>query len=101
MSAITSEIFGVGHMETIFNTISIASPVGSYICSARIFGYIYDKVASGEGNSGNGTHCFMLSFLIMEFVAFVVCLIAFLLIFRTRRFHKQVVLRGLQHSLRT
>ncbi|GAB2241694.1 hypothetical protein Droror1_Dr00018469 [Drosera rotundifolia] len=33
MPTITSEIFGVLHMGTIFNTIAIASPVGSYFLS--------------------------------------------------------------------
>ncbi|KAJ1421756.1 Nodulin-like [Sesbania bispinosa] len=38
MPTITSEIFGVGHMGSIFNTITIASPVGSYIFSVRVVG---------------------------------------------------------------
>ena len=42
MPTITSEIFGVGNMGSIFNTITIASPVGSYIFSVRVVGYIYD-----------------------------------------------------------
>ncbi|KAK1281795.1 hypothetical protein QJS10_CPB22g00365 [Acorus calamus] len=36
MPIITSEIFGIRHMGTIFNTISIASPVGSYILSVWV-----------------------------------------------------------------
>lgn len=31
MPAITSEIFGVKHMGTIYNTIAVASPIGSYV----------------------------------------------------------------------
>uniref|UniRef100_A0A2N9H472 Integrase catalytic domain-containing protein n=1 Tax=Fagus sylvatica TaxID=28930 RepID=A0A2N9H472_FAGSY len=52
MPTITSEIFGVRHMGTIFNTIGtifntigLASPVGSYIFSVRVIGYIYDKAS--------------------------------------------------------
>ncbi|KAL5749747.1 hypothetical protein ACOSP7_024350 [Xanthoceras sorbifolium] len=101
MPTITSEIFGVGHMGTIFNTIAIASPVGSYIFSVRVIGYIYDKVARGQDNSCHGTHCFMVSFLIMASVALLGCLVASLLFFRTRRFYDQVVLRRLRHSSRT
>ncbi|KAJ4712195.1 protein NUCLEAR FUSION DEFECTIVE 4-like [Melia azedarach] len=92
MPTITSEIFGVGHMGTIFNTIGIASPVGSYICSVRIIGYVYDKVARGEDHSCYGTHCFMLSFLIMAAVALLGSLVAFLFFFRTSRFYGQLVL---------
>lgn len=101
MPTITSEIFGVRHMGTIFNTITIACPVGSYICSVKIIGYIYDKVASGEDHSCYGTHCFMLSFMIMASVAFFGSLVAFLLFFWTRRFYNQVVFRRLQHSSRS
>nr|POF24340.1 protein nuclear fusion defective 4 [Quercus suber] len=51
MPTISSEIYGVRHMGTIFNTIAIASPVGSYIFSVRVIGYFYDKEASGEDDS--------------------------------------------------
>uniref|UniRef100_A0A2P2MY09 Major facilitator superfamily (MFS) profile domain-containing protein n=1 Tax=Rhizophora mucronata TaxID=61149 RepID=A0A2P2MY09_RHIMU len=57
MPTITSEIFGVRHMGTIFNTIALASPLGSYVCSVRVIGYFYDKVATGEGNTCFGAHC--------------------------------------------
>ncbi|GLT46388.1 hypothetical protein SLA2020_201440 [Shorea laevis] len=101
MPIISSEIFGVRHFGTIFNTIAIASPVGSYIFSVRVIGYFYDKEASGEDNSCYGTRCFMISFLIMASVAAFGCLVAVFLFFRTRRFYRQVVLRRLQHSLRS
>ncbi|MBA0768854.1 hypothetical protein Gotri_017629 [Gossypium trilobum] len=85
MPTITSEIFGVRHMGTIFNTIAIASPIGSYIFSVRTIGYIYDKMATSEDNSCYGTQCFMLSFFIMAAVAFLGFVIAFALFLRTRR----------------
>lgn len=96
MPIITSEIFGVGHMGTIFNTIAIASPVGSYILSVRVIGYIYDREASRIGNYCFGAHCFMLSFLIMASVTFFGFLVASVLFFNTRRFYKLVVIRRLQ-----
>ncbi|OMO96587.1 Nodulin-like protein [Corchorus capsularis] len=98
MPTITSEIFGVRHMGTIFNTIAIASPVGSYIFSVRVIGHFYDKVATGEDNSCYGSQCFMLSFFIMASVAFLGFLVAFALFLRTRRFYRQVVLKRLRHS---
>lgn len=99
MPTITSELFGVGHMGTIFNTIAIASPVGSYLLSVRVIGYIYDKEASGKQNSCSGTHCFMLSFLIIGCVTLFGSLVASALFFRTKRFYKLVVLRRLNLSL--
>jgi hypothetical protein len=100
MPTISSDIFGVRHMGTIFNTIAIASPAGSYIYSVRVIGYIYDKEASGDDDSCYGTRCFMLSFLIMAAVAFLGFLVAVALFFSTRRFYQLVVLRRLKHSSR-
>ncbi|XP_015882674.3 protein NUCLEAR FUSION DEFECTIVE 4 [Ziziphus jujuba] len=100
MPTITSEIYGIGHMTTIFNTIAVASPIGSYIFSVRVIGNIYDREASKEAEGGSclGTQCFMLSFMIMAFVAFFGFLIAILLFFRTKRFYQLVVLRRLKKS---
>nr|DAD31121.1 TPA_asm: hypothetical protein HUJ06_009972 [Nelumbo nucifera] len=98
MPTIASELFGVLHMGTIFNTISIASPIGSYILSVRVVGYIYDKEASGSGNTCSGAHCFMLSFLIMASVSLLGFLVALGLFFRTRRFYKEVIYRTVQNS---
>ena len=100
MPTITSEIFGVRHMGTIFNAIGLACPIGSYIFSVRVVGYIYDMQATGEDHSCFGTHCFMLSFLIMASLALLGCLAAIALFFRTRRFYQLVVIRRLKHSLR-
>ncbi|PON93316.1 Major facilitator [Trema orientale] len=100
MPTIVSEIFGVAHMGTIFNTITIASPVGSYIFSVRVIGYIYDKEASAEGKTCVGKHCFMLSYLIMASATFLGSLVALVLFFRTRSFYNQVIVRRLLHSVR-
>uniref|UniRef100_A0A7N1A875 Nodulin-like protein n=1 Tax=Kalanchoe fedtschenkoi TaxID=63787 RepID=A0A7N1A875_KALFE len=98
MPTITSEIFGVGHMGTIFNTIAVASPLGSYILSVRVVGYIYDKEAAGKGKLCLGTHCFMLSFLIMAFVMLFASFVALVLFYRTRRFYKMLVTRRLERT---
>ncbi|KAL5722516.1 hypothetical protein ACHQM5_006031 [Ranunculus cassubicifolius] len=101
MPTITSEIFGIRHMGTIFNTIAIASPVGSYILSVRVVGYIYDKEAlSDDGNICTGVHCFLLSFLIMASVSLFGSVIALGLFFRTRRFYRQVIFERLQNLSR-
>ncbi|XP_057791952.1 protein NUCLEAR FUSION DEFECTIVE 4 [Salvia miltiorrhiza] len=90
MPTITSEIFGVQHMGTIFNTIAIASPLGSYIFSVRLIGYVYDGEA-GVDNSCIGTHCFMLSFFIMAIVSLFGSLVALALFVKTRRVYAQIV----------
>ncbi|CAH8258180.1 unnamed protein product [Arabidopsis lyrata] len=95
MPTITSELFGVRHMGTIFNTISVASPIGSYIFSVRLIGYIYDKTASAEGNTCYGSHCFRLSFIIMASVAFFGFLVAIVLFFRTKTLYRQILVKRL------
>ncbi|CAN7021496.1 hypothetical protein IGI04_022557 [Brassica rapa subsp. trilocularis] len=90
MPTITSELFGVKHMGTIYNTISIASPMGSYIFSVRLIGYIYDKTIIGEGNTCYGPHCFRLSFVIIASVAFLGFLVSCVLVFRTIKLYQQI-----------
>lgn len=91
MPTITSEIFGVLHMGTIFNTIAIASPIGSYLLSIRVIGYIYDANVSGPGNTCYGKHCFMLSFYILASVSLFGFFVAMVLFVRTQRFYSQIV----------
>ncbi|KAK6924934.1 Major facilitator superfamily [Dillenia turbinata] len=100
MPTIASEIFGVQHMGTIFNAIAIASPIGSYVLSVRVVGYVYDTEAAIDGHTCIGVHCFMLSFYIMASSTLLGFLAAIILYFRTRRFYSEVVLGRLQSSLR-
>ncbi|XVE54867.1 hypothetical protein DITRI_Ditri03aG0117100 [Diplodiscus trichospermus] len=100
MPTIASEIFGVRHMGTIFNAVTIAGPVGSYIFSVKVVGYIYDTEASGQGKSCYGTHCFMLSFLVMSFATLLGSIAALGLFFRTKILYHQVILGRLLHSMR-
>ncbi|MFS7971936.1 hypothetical protein Hanom_Chr09g00838701 [Helianthus anomalus] len=94
MPTIASEVFGVLHFGTIFNTITIAGPIGSYVMSVRVIGSIYDREAARGGTEYcTGTHCFRLSFLIMAFSTFVGFMIAMGLFIRTRRLYEQIVLR--------
>uniref|UniRef100_A0A1J3G7S9 Putative transporter MCH1 n=1 Tax=Noccaea caerulescens TaxID=107243 RepID=A0A1J3G7S9_NOCCA len=91
MPTITSEIFGIRHMGTIYFTISIAGPVGSYLLSVKVIGYFYDKVASEDDNSCFGSQCFRTSFMIMASVALFGSFVASVLFFRTNMFYKRLV----------
>ena len=87
-------------MGAIFNTTSIANPVGTDILSVRAVGYIYDKEATGSDNTCIGTHCFVLSFLIMASTTVLASLVGLILFFRTRSFYRRVVLRRLHIPIR-
>ncbi|KAI3777568.1 hypothetical protein L1987_47368 [Smallanthus sonchifolius] len=96
MPTITSEIFGVKHMGTIFNTIAAANPIGSYIFSVQVIGKIYDKEAQARGGSCHGLHCFMLSYFIFAGVCVFGVLFSFVLFLRTRRFYASILQRRLK-----
>ncbi|CAK9330157.1 unnamed protein product [Citrullus colocynthis] len=71
-------------------------PIGSYVLSVRVIGYIYDREASAGDNFCSGGHCFMTSFLIMAAVAFLGFVVVVALFFRTRRFYQLLVQRRLE-----
>ncbi|KAK1422325.1 hypothetical protein QVD17_25361 [Tagetes erecta] len=96
MPTITSEIFGVKHMGTIFNTIGAANPIGSYIFSLQVIGRIYDKETQARGGSCYGLHCFMLSYLIFSVVCVVGVVFSFTLFLRTRGFYASTLQRRLR-----
>lgn len=93
MPTITSEIFGVKHMGTIFNTIAVANPVGSYIFSVQVIGTIYDKETQEGGDSCRGVHCFMLSYYIFAGVCVFGTIVSLVLFFRTRGFYALILQR--------
>ncbi|KAF5758517.1 putative MFS transporter superfamily [Helianthus annuus] len=97
MPTITSEIFGVKHMGTIFNIITAANPIGSYIFSVQVIGKIYDKEAQERGGLCHGLHCFMLSYFIFAAVCAFGVLFSFVLFLRTRRFYASILQRRLKH----
>ncbi|XP_078429878.1 uncharacterized protein LOC144701930 isoform X2 [Wolffia australiana] len=97
MPAVTSEIFGVLHMGTIFNVVAAASPVGSYLLSVRLIGYVYDREAAGE-KTCLGVHCFRFSFMVMAGAAALGAAASATLFIRTRRFYHSVVFEGLRRG---
>jgi hypothetical protein len=99
MPSITSEIFGLNHFGTIFNMVAVASPVGSYILSVRVVGYIYDMESTPHEHGCQGKHCFALSFMIMACVCVFGSAVAFVLFIRTRKFYRRVVYARLQSFL--
>uniref|UniRef100_A0A0D6R6U4 Uncharacterized protein n=1 Tax=Araucaria cunninghamii TaxID=56994 RepID=A0A0D6R6U4_ARACU len=111
MPTTSSEIFGLQHFGTLFNVIATASPIGSYVLSVRVVGYLYDSEAQREKHlkivhmtglfqspeeTCNGSHCFRLSFFILSAVSLLGCFTAMALFIRTRKFYKQVIFEGIR-----
>ncbi|CAK9875177.1 unnamed protein product [Sphagnum jensenii] len=109
MPAITSEIFGFSHFGTLFNTLGVASPVGAYVLSVKVAGYLYDietkkehdvhqmerkVIIMGSGDPGpllcHGAHCFRLTFIILACVCLFGCFISWFLLIRTRHLYNHI-----------
>ncbi|GAQ87521.1 hypothetical protein KFL_003580140 [Klebsormidium nitens] len=45
MAATASELFGLAHFGTLYNVLAMGSPASTYLLSARLAGWIYDKEA--------------------------------------------------------
>ncbi|KMZ65092.1 Nodulin-like / Major Facilitator Superfamily protein [Zostera marina] len=95
MPTITSELFGMAHLGTIFNTISVASPLGSYVLSVKVTGYLFDKVEEEQASDDcSGPQCFRLSFMIMAVVALNGCAFSSALFLRTRKFYRELFVKN-------
>ncbi|KAG0591061.1 hypothetical protein M758_1G142400 [Ceratodon purpureus] len=89
-----SELFGLKHFGMIYNFLTIASPLGSFLFSGLIAGYLYDREAAKDSGLDsylrtkevcNGAHCFRLTFYVMAGVAAFGVLLTTVLTYRIRR----------------
>lgn len=108
--AIISELFGLKHYSTFYNLVGSASPLGTYILSVRVAGYLYDLEArKQQAHSAldltikasspasaphrneltcTGVSCFRETFIIMAIVSVVGSIICGWLVMRTKDFYK-------------
>jgi hypothetical protein len=109
-----SELFGLKHFGVIYNFLTMASPLGSFLFSGVITGYLYDQEAKQKiapdarivdtflNNSHNynvvnfvddhvqmleciGAHCFRVTFIIMACVCGLGIIVSIVLTIRIRR----------------
>ncbi|BAU01844.1 hypothetical protein VIGAN_11117100 [Vigna angularis var. angularis] len=100
MYSVISELFGLKHYSTLYNLGSLVGPIGSYLLSVRVVGYLYDREAMrqmeamgkkkspGEELNCNGEECFKLAFIIITAVSLFGALLSLILVFRTKRFYR-------------
>ncbi|XP_014512824.1 protein NUCLEAR FUSION DEFECTIVE 4-like [Vigna radiata var. radiata] len=98
--SIISELFGLKFYSTLYNVGSVASPIGSYLFSVRVAGYLYDKEArkqmtalglkrkAGEELNCYGSECYKMAFIIITAVSLFGALVSLILVYRTREFYK-------------
>lgn len=88
-----SELFGLKYYGLIYNILILNLPLGSFLFSGLLAGFLYDSQAistAGGGNTCLGAHCYRLVFVVMA----IACIIGFgldlLLAFRTKSIYSKI-----------
>ncbi|CAN6448103.1 unnamed protein product [Victoria cruziana] len=104
--ATVSEIFGLKHFATLYNFLTMTSPVGAFFLSSGIAGTMYDleaekqqKKYGGLGKECMGASCFFASYLIMAGVCIAASVSSLVLVYRTRVVYKSICGRKMMPSL--
>lgn len=88
-----SELFGLKYYGLIYNVLILNLPLGSFLFSGLLAGFLYDAEATmvpGGGNTCIGAHCYRLVFVVMA----VACIVGFgfdvLLAIRTKAVYSKI-----------
>ncbi|KAF8377814.1 hypothetical protein HHK36_031199 [Tetracentron sinense] len=88
-----SELFGLKYYGLIYNILILNLPLGSFLFSGLLAGFLYDAQATSTAGGGNtcvGPHCYRLVFVIMS----LACILGFgldiLLVFRTKTLYSLI-----------
>jgi len=101
-----SELFGLKHFGIIYNFLTMGNPLGAFLFSGLLAGYIYDKEAERQAGHSYpatmgdtnvdclGPNCFRLTFLIMAGVCAFGVLMSIILTIRIRPVYETLYGRG-------
>lgn len=88
-----SELFGLKYYGLIYNILILNLPLGSFLFSGLLAGFLYDSQATSTAGGGNtciGAHCYRLVFVVMA----VACVVGFgldvLLAIRTKALYTNI-----------
>ncbi|PWA47300.1 protein NUCLEAR FUSION DEFECTIVE 4 [Artemisia annua] len=88
-----SELFGLKYYGLIYNILILNLPLGSFLFSGLLAGFLYDAEATTTADGGNtciGAHCYRLVFIVMAIVSVVgFCLDVWLAI-RTKALYTRI-----------
>lgn len=88
-----SELFGLKYYGLIYNILILNLPLGSFLFSGLLAGFLYDSQATptaGGGNTCIGAHCYRLVFIVMAFTCVVGFGLDVLLTFRTKSVYSKI-----------
>ncbi|XP_010266799.1 PREDICTED: protein NUCLEAR FUSION DEFECTIVE 4-like [Nelumbo nucifera] len=91
--ATASELFGLKYYGLIYNILILNLPLGSFLFSGLLAGFLYDAEATSIAEGGNtciGAHCYRLVFVVMA----LACVLGFgldvVLAFRTKNVYSKI-----------
>ncbi|PKU84111.1 protein NUCLEAR FUSION DEFECTIVE 4 [Dendrobium catenatum] len=88
-----SELFGLKYYGLLYNVLILNLPLGSFLFSGLLSGFLYDAQATKTPSGGNtcvGAHCYRLVFVIMTFACIVGFGLDVLLAMRTRNVYLKI-----------
>ncbi|KAJ8771021.1 hypothetical protein K2173_023346 [Erythroxylum novogranatense] len=92
---IASELFGLKYYGVLYNIIILNLPLGSFLFSGLLAGYVYDSEATRSASGSNicvGPQCYFLVFLIMALASAVGFGLDLLLAIRTNKLYSRMYL---------
>ncbi|VFQ67375.1 unnamed protein product [Cuscuta campestris] len=91
----TSELFGLKHFGLIINFLAIGNPLGAYLFSGLLAGYLYDdEAAKQHSDTCIGPNCFRVTFLVLAGLCSAGCLLSVLLTARIRPVYQMLYSGG-------
>ncbi|XVE67138.1 hypothetical protein DITRI_Ditri08aG0136700 [Diplodiscus trichospermus] len=90
---IASELFGLKYYGLLYNILILNLPIGSFLFSGLLAGYLYDTQATptpGGGNTCVGAHCYGLVFVIMAIASVIGFGLDVLLAIRTKNIYTKI-----------
>ncbi|OMO83535.1 Nodulin-like protein [Corchorus olitorius] len=90
---VASELFGLKYYGLLYNILILNLPLGSFLFSGLLAGYLYDAQATVNADGGNtciGAHCYCLVFLIMAVTCVLGLALDMLLAVRTRNIYAKI-----------
>uniref|UniRef100_A0A1J3DI62 Putative transporter mch1 n=1 Tax=Noccaea caerulescens TaxID=107243 RepID=A0A1J3DI62_NOCCA len=88
-----SELFGLKYYGLIYNILVLNLPLGSFLFSGLLAGFLYDAEATptpGGGNTCVGAHCYRLIFIVMALASVIGVGLDILLAYRTKEIYAKI-----------
>ncbi|KAI3441226.1 Nodulin-like domain-containing protein [Psidium guajava] len=88
-----SELFGLKYYGLIYNVLILNLPLGSFLFSGILAGYIYDAEATSTASGGDtcsGAHCYRIVFIVMAAACLIGCVLDVFLAIKTKALYAKI-----------